>query len=121
MSDVTINVVTRNEAHGGYALVLVEEGPWASEDIVENLRRIQERLYGCLDAALDGLVAGRFPESMGKPLTIRLDAYDVAGTELADFFSRFTSIVPTLKDYAQALAECKHHPDIRFEINMARL
>ena len=121
MSEVTADFVARDQPHGGWALVLVEEGPWPPGAVDDNLRRVQDRLYGCLDAALDGQVADRFPDSVGRPLVIRLEAIDVPQTALADFYERFKSTVPTLPDYAQAIRDCKHYPSIGFEITMSDL
>jgi len=53
---VTVNFVSKRP-DGGHVLNLVEEGPWDHEDIDENLRRVQERLYNCIDALADGAVA----------------------------------------------------------------
>jgi hypothetical protein len=46
-------------------MVLVEQGPWAGP-IANEMRRLQDRLYGTLDAAIDGQLAEQFPESKGK-------------------------------------------------------
>ena len=96
MGEVTVDFVARDQPHGGWALVLVEQGPWESDAISNHLRRIQERLYGCLDAALDGAITAQFPESRGKPLVIRLDAFSVPESELRAFFARFAAEVPKL-------------------------
>lgn len=116
MGEVTIDFVARDQPHGGWALVLVEEGPWPKREIPSHLLRVQDRLYGCLDAAVDGLVARQFPASVGHPLLIRLDAYDVPRAELTEFFERFSSAVPLLPDYGEAIRQCTHYPGIAFEL-----
>jgi len=119
MAEVTVDFVARCQPHGGWALVLVEEGPWGHEDVSAHLSRLQERLYGCLDAALDGAVTARYPESKGKPLVIRLNAFNVPEAEVREFFRRFSDGLPTLPDYAGALASQHFFPSISFELNVA--
>jgi hypothetical protein len=86
MSTVTVDFVARGADASSWHLVLVEQGPWPAADITSELRRVQERLYGCLDAALDGKVAEKFPDSTGQRITIRLDAYDLPEIEVRGLF-----------------------------------
>lgn len=118
MGEVTVDFVARDQPHGGWSLVLIEEGPWDRAAVPDHLRRVQDRLYSCLEAALDGAVTARYPEARGKPLVIRLDAYNVPEPELRDFFRRFSDGVPTLPDYAHALAAQQSFPGISFELNV---
>jgi hypothetical protein len=118
MGEVVVDFVARDQPHGGWALVLVEEGPWSRPDISARLSRIQERLYGCLDAALDGAFTAQYPESRGKPLVIRLEAFDVPEAEVREFFRKFSDGVPTLPDYATALASQRFFPSVSFELNV---
>jgi hypothetical protein len=110
----TVDFVARGATSGQWQMVLVESGPW--EDLEPNLRRIQERLYGCLDAALDGKLAERFPESLGKEVVIRLDCYNVPRDEVLAFFDRFSHGVVALADYKHALGPGKFVKRISFEV-----
>ena len=121
MGEVTVDFVARDQPHGGWSLVLVEEGPWDSNTVSDHLRRIQKRLYDCLDAALDGAVTAQFPASRGKPLVIRLDAFRVADAELRDFFTRFATEVPKLPDYAKALSAQQFFASVSFELKVEQL
>lgn len=121
MGQVTVDFVARDQAHGGWSLILIEEGPWDPATISDHLKRIQDRLYECLDAALDGAVTTQFPESRGKPLMIRLDAFNVPEAELRGFFDRFAREVPKLPDYAKGLREQQHFPTVSFELNVMAL
>ena len=121
MASVTVDFVARDLPHGGWSLVLVEQGPWESQQIESNLRRLQERLYGCIDAALDGAFAEQYPESVGKPVLIRLDAYNVPEPELRSFFERFTGAVLQTPDYAAALKTSGNVPSIEFALNVEHI
>ena len=97
-------------------MVLVEEGPWS--DVDAELRRLQSRLYGCLDAALDGGLAAKFPETKGKSVLIRLDGYNLPSLEIREFFERFSHGVIKLPEYAKALTKREHVASIDFELNL---
>jgi len=59
---VTIDFVAFDDERDACLLVLVEQGPWSGV-VEDRLKGLQERLYGCLEAALDGQVAERFPRA----------------------------------------------------------
>ena len=118
MTEVTVDFISRDQTRGGWALILVEEGPWQENTVANELRRIQDRLYGCLDAALDGAVTGLYPDSLGSPLMIRLDAYDLPELPLRDFFATFSSEVVKLPDYVAAIASQPYFSRIEFELNV---
>jgi hypothetical protein len=117
--DVTIDFVARGEELGEWLLVLVEEAPWA-DSADDDLRRIQDRLYGVLDAALDGAVAEKFPDSVGQRIVIQLDCYDGPDVELAEFFSRFSQGALSLPDYEQALTGNQFVSGVSFKLNLAK-
>lgn len=90
MDQVTIDLITHNPRDDRFSLILVEEGPWPDEDIVVKLRELQDRLYNCVFAAIDGQLADLYPDSKGKDVVIRLDCFDTPADEVADFFDRFS-------------------------------
>lgn len=94
MSDKTtvVDFVAKDNRQDRWKMVLVEEGPWLNS-VEDQLRRIQDRLYGCLDAALDGELARRFPESTGKSIVVQLDCYNLPTEEVSEFFRRFSNNV----------------------------
>lgn len=121
MNSVTVDFVARGEDPQTWKLVLVEQGPWSEAEIQAQLRRVQERLYNCLDAALDGQVATRFPESLGGQITIRLDGYGLPEEEVRSFFEAFAKQVLQLPDYASALASTQNVGGIDFELSLEDL
>jgi hypothetical protein len=118
MGEVTIDFVARDQPHGGWALIFVEQGPWPEEQIHLKLRDLQERLYTCLDAILDGDVTTKFPESRGLPLMIQVDAYDISNAALPEFFERFSTSALSAPDYASAMAEQRFYPRIEFKLEL---
>jgi hypothetical protein len=121
MSTVTVDFIARGTSEGTWSIVLVEEGPWPASDIEANLRRLQERLYNCIDAAIDGQLAKRFPESNGGLVTVRLDGYDLPQLEVREFFERFTSSILRVPDYAFALGQSSFVSGLKFELNLDHL
>ena len=97
-----VNFVAKGDSLGGWRMVLVEEGPWAGS-VDEQLRRIQERLYGCIDAAIDGQLSENFPESRGSHVVVQLDCYNIPQAAIQNFFEEFSSNVLLQEDYKGAL------------------
>lgn len=113
-TDVTVDFVARGATSDQWQMVLVESGPWAHPG--SQLRRIQDRLYGCIDAALDGKLAEKFPESIDKEIVVRLDCYNVPKDETLEFFNRFSRGVFTVGEYKSAISDSKFVKRITFEI-----
>jgi len=88
MSKVTIDVVTESP-NGMFALVLVEQGPWATGETDSQLRRLQERLYDVVDVAVDGRLIDKYPRIKGAVVTIRVDCYDTPREETEQFVRKF--------------------------------
>ena len=82
-------------------MVLVEQGPW-TVPIEGHLQSLQDRLYGCLEAALDGQLAHQVPRAANKKVVIQVDFYGVPRREADDFMERFSSGVAELPDYFPA-------------------
>lgn len=111
-----VDFVAKGKSPNEWKMVLVEEGPWTSP-LDDHLRRVQERIYDCIDAALDGQLAEKFPESNGKHVIIQLDCYNVPRSEVKEFFDRFTAGVFAVDDYRKALKNSQFVQGIGFEIN----
>lgn len=111
-----VDFIAKGKSPNEWKMVLVEEGPWAGP-IDDQLRRIQGRIYDCIDAALDGQLMEKFPESKGKRVVIQLDCYNVPKAEVKEFFQHFSAGVFAVDDYRKALEESQFVQDISFEIN----
>src|ERR1017187_7965684 len=118
MGTVTVDFIAQGESKGTWSMVLVEEGPWPASETEPNLRRLQERLYNCIEAALGGQLAKQFPESNGGLVTVRLDGYDLPQVEVREFFERFSSSILHVADYASALRQSSFISGIKFELNL---
>jgi len=112
-----VDFVARGETPDEYRLVLVETGPW-DDELSSVLRRIQDRLYGCLDASLEGDVANKFPGSSGKHIVIELDCYDASKDEAWDFFRRFAAGVLKQPSYAGMLENNSFVTGVSFRTNL---
>lgn len=113
-----VDFVAKGPSPGEWMMVLVEEGPWSGV-IDDQLRRLQDRLYGCVEAVLHGQLAARFPDSKGQRIIVRLDCYNVPRHEVEGFFQRFSSIL-SIEDYRRALEQGAFAQGIGFEINFDR-
>lgn len=115
-SEIVIDFVSRTDDPEVWKIVLVEEGPW--RDVTAELRRVQNRLYNCIDGALDGQLAAKFPEANGKTIVLQLDGYNLPGEAIQTFWNAFSSGVMQLPDYAQALQTSSHVKAFAFELNL---
>lgn len=111
-----VDFIAKGDSTDTWKMVLVEQGPWPGS-LNEQLRRIQDRMYGCIDAALDGQLSERFPETKDKNIIIQLDCYNVPRAEVEEFFSRFASGVFALDDYRSALSNNRFVKSIDFEVS----
>ncbi len=113
MGQVTVDFVAFDETLDACVMALVEE-PWTGPS-ESHLRALQDRLYGCLEAALDGQLADQFPDSLGRKLIIRVDCYDVDRDKLDDFIARFSEGVAALPDYSPTGSP--YVSEIQFQVN----
>ncbi|HEY1615830.1 MAG TPA: hypothetical protein VGF97_19315 [Rhizomicrobium sp.] len=111
-----VNFVARGKSSDQWKMVLVEQGPWNGSTQV-NLKRIQTRLYDCIDATIDGQLAQKFPETRGKKIIIQLDCYNLPKAEISEFFDKFSGDVFSQPDYRDALTKNAFVKSIVFEIN----
>ncbi len=111
MSEVTIDFITKDP----WRMVLVEQGPW--EDVQANLQRVQSRLYACVDAAIDGQLAERFPDSIGAHVTLQLECYSLPQAQVSSFFDAFSAGVLETPDYKEALRASAFVSSIDFQIS----
>jgi hypothetical protein len=116
---VTVDLVTELPNEGGFALVLVEQGPWSDTQV--ELRRMQDRLHGCVDLAVFGGLAQQFPESQGRAVLIRLDCYNLALSCIDDFFSRFTAYIESDGETQSAIRNQSFVRSVTFELNHRQL
>lgn len=116
-SDFIVDFVARGATADEWRMVLVEEGPWGPP-FDDEMRRLQTRLYECVDAALDGQLASKFPDSRGKRLVIQLDGYRLPDKEVGSFFSRFAAGALATDEYRKAVASCPYVSAISFELKL---
>lgn len=115
-SEVTVDFVAKGESDEVWQMILVEEGPWAAP-YEPKLRELQDRLYGCIDAAIDGGLAAKFPQTRGRRIRIRVDGYNLPREEAQAFFDNFSKNVLRLPEYEKALSKSDYVSGIEFGIH----
>lgn len=111
-----VDFVARGNAPNEWRVVLVEEGPWR-EDVDDQLRRVQRRLYDCIDLVLDGQLAEKYPESRESSVVIQVDFYNIEKDLIIGFLNRFKYGVFSSGDYEGAVVESPFVSAIEFEFN----
>jgi hypothetical protein len=112
---VVVDFVAKGTTSDEWRMVLVESGPW-SGPVSDHLKTLQNRLYDCIDAALDGQLAEKFPESKGKRLVVQVDCYNIARDPVESFFDEFSKRVFAVGDYKDATANNPYVSGIVFAI-----
>jgi hypothetical protein len=116
MPSFVVDFIAKGTADDEWRMVLVEAGPWHSSET--RLQSIQDRLYNCIDAAIDGQLAEQFPQTLGKRIVIELDCYDSPEAEIIEFFDRFSGGVLALDEYRSALSNNPYVREIGFNLNL---
>ena len=116
----TINLITQRP-DGTFVLRIVEEGPWDDDTLDEELHRVQDRLYDCVDIAVDGHLASKYPESKGQAAVIRLDGYDIPRKPVQEFFQAFAEHVGNSDEVRDAMRSNGFVSSLKFEFSWGEL
>jgi hypothetical protein len=114
-----VDFVVRGDSPDVMKMVLVEEGDWSDTD--ERLHALQQRMYDCIDAAIDGQLFNSFPETKGKKIVISVDFYNAPYEKASDFFERFSRNVVLIPSYSEALKSSGFIKGIGFEADFNKL
>lgn len=119
MKNFTIDFVAKGGSPEEWQLVLVEEGDWSFVD--RRLHQLQDRLYDCIDAVLDGQLAEKYPDSMVKNVIIQVEFFDAPEDKVSPFIERFAEDIFSVGDYAEALRGCRFAKSISVTASFGRL
>ena len=120
-TSTVVDFVAKSDDPSIWLMILVEQGPWERNEISDELSRIQNRLYDSVDAAIDGQLATKFPETFGKIIQVQLDGYNLPEIEISEFFKSFSENIFKIQDYSLALENSKHVSGIKFELNLEKI
>ena len=77
-SSTKIDLITFDSKVGEFALYLVESGPWEINLLQQRAESLEKRVFNSLEVILLGLLAAKYPESVGKPVRVQVDLHDGA-------------------------------------------
>lgn len=118
--EMIVDFVSTGKAQNEWRIVLIERGPWTG-NLDDHLRRVQGRLYDCLDLVLDGHFAEKYPASNGGDLIIQIDFYNVEEFSVSEFLSCFSHGIFSSIDYGPAIHESKFAKSMKFEFNFSQI
>lgn len=105
---VSVNLIAEDTKTGEFVLYLLEDGPWpeaAEDDWSDCLSRIQGHILDAFDAAVDGGLAKKYPESVGAMIRIQIDSPSGLPDQLDALVSRVEEFVhQTDNEYGQGIA-----------------
>ena len=96
---LVVDLVTDDPSNDEFVLYLVEEGPWEPAALQGRLKDIQDRLYSAFDAAVDGHLAIRYPDSKGRKIRIQVDVHGVPPPEVESLVALVDNYVNCNADY----------------------
>lgn len=112
---VTFDLITEDPGSGEFVLYLVEDGPWptSDQDWSVRLRSIQDRVYSAADVAIDGLLAGKYPESSGRPVRIQIDSPGGCPSKLEALIEAMRTVFREDPGYLVAIKDSQHIAGLR--------
>src|ERR1041385_3038487 len=106
-SEVKIDLISYDPANDEFVLYLVEDGPWPENHAAWKtcLLRIQNRVFDAIDVAVDGNLASRYPDSLGKRIRVQVDSPQGVPRELSDLISKVREHIEKDIVYKAAIAQ----------------
>jgi hypothetical protein len=77
-----IDLVTER-SDGSFVLVMVETRPWDGSK--QRIRELQAKIQSYVSFALDGAMAREYPDSVGRPVIVRLDTVSIPDAVTENF------------------------------------
>lgn len=104
MQKLTVDVVAFDPVRDQYTLHLVEAEhlPDEANERHARLKAIQERIFNAFDAAVDGHVAGQYPETLGQTIRIQVDCPFGADDDIELLVHRVADYLSTADEYVTA-------------------
>ncbi|WP_435442737.1 MULTISPECIES: hypothetical protein [unclassified Variovorax] len=101
---MTIDVVSFDPVRDQYALHLVESEdlPDHVDDRRARLKAIQDRVFSAVDAAIDGHLAEKYPETLGQTVRVQVDSPSGRNDEIELVVSRVADYLSTDPEYVTA-------------------
>lgn len=114
-----VDFIVKGDSPDVMKMILVEEGDWT--DVDDRLHSLQQRMYDCIDAAIDGKLFELFPETKGKKIIISVDFYNAPYEKACNFFERFSQNALLIPSYSEALKSSAFIKGIDFEADFNNL
>ncbi len=114
---VSIDLITKNPKNNEYKLILVEEGPWEESTLEDRLRKIQDRLYNAVDAAVDGALFQNYPDSKGQKVCVQVDCYDPPSDMIEQLVKGLGQYVDESYEYQNAIKRDQNISSLRIAYN----
>ncbi len=112
---VKIDLITEDPQTGEFVLYLVGDGPWPSpgDPLNEKLSMIQHRIFDAVDLAVDGRLAQKFKESIGKDIRVQIDSPQGAPRALQALVEKVRAFLADDREYSSAISRSAFVAKIR--------
>lgn len=107
MQNLTIDIVAFDPLRDHYSLHLVEAERLPDEvnERRARLKAIQDRVFNAFDAAVDGHIAGQYPETLGQTVRIQVDCPFGTDDDIELLIHRVADYLSTADEYVMAAKE----------------
>lgn len=107
MQNLTIDIVAFDPVRDHYSLHLVEAERLPDEvnERRARLKAIQDRVFNAFDAAVDGHIAGQYPETLGQTVRIQVDCPFGTDDDIELLVHRVADYLSTAEEYVTAAKE----------------
>ena len=112
---VNIDHITYDPVNDEFALYLVEDGPWpvGHVEMETCLKTIQDRVLASVDVAIDGELARKYPDSVGKTVRVQVDSPSGAPKSLCELVHHIEDYIHSAADYSKAISGSPYVAGIR--------
>ncbi len=111
MPTLKVDLIIEDNTTGEFVLCLVENGPWS--DLQLQLSNLQQRLYDSFDAIVDGHVAAKFPQSIGRRFRLQIDAYNEPPQPVCELVKKFDRHIQSAPELRSALVNSSYVKELR--------
>ena len=113
---VKINLIAEDEQTGEYVLYLLSDGPWPDneEKWRFQLTEIQNSILDVFDSVVDGGLAKKYPESIGKGIRIQIDSPSGLPRKLGSLVTAIEEYVhQSNNEYGASLTQSQYVSSLR--------
>jgi hypothetical protein len=112
---LTVNLFTYDAKNDEFVVYLVEDGPWPIDEATwkKCLSSIQGRIFDAIDSVVDGHLAEKYPECLGKRIRVQIDSPSGLPPALTKLVAKVREHIGEENEYHTAITKSRFIGDLR--------